>query len=450
MAKLQTKWLSDLSVTTAKLADLAVTNAKVAAGAAIAESKLALDYSTSSLNTAISNHVADTANPHSVTKTQVGLGNVDNTSDANKPVSTAQQAALDLKADLSLIGANNGIASLDAGGKVPVSQLPNSVMTYEGVWNATTNSPALSDGTGNAGMVYRVSVAGSQDFGSGSISFQVGDYVIYSSTGVWEKSDTTDAVASVNGQTGIVVLDADDISDAATTNKFATAAEKTKLGFISVTQAVDLDTMESDIASNASAISNHLADAADAHDASAISYVNTTSGLTATDAQAAIDEVEGRLDTAESSLSSHVANTSNPHSVTKAQVGLGSVDNVQQLPMSYLDIDDTLAADSDVKVPSQQAVKAFVASSIAAIPAAASPRQEIITLIAGDITNGYVDLALEASDNDSVIVTPKGAPMQESGVDFTLSVVSNKTRITFAGDLLLLEAGDKLMVQYLS
>lgn len=56
------------------------------------------------------------------------------------------------------------------------------------------------------------------------------------------------AVDSVNGQTGVVVLDADDISDSGTTNKFATSAEKTKLGHITVTQAVDLDTMESDIA----------------------------------------------------------------------------------------------------------------------------------------------------------------------------------------------------------
>ena len=45
----------------------------------------------------IDSHIADVANPHSVTATQVGLGNVDNTSDADKPVSTATQAALDLK-----------------------------------------------------------------------------------------------------------------------------------------------------------------------------------------------------------------------------------------------------------------------------------------------------------------------------------------------------------------
>ena len=44
-------------------------------------------------------HKASTANPHGVTKAQVGLSNVDNTSDANKPVSTAGQAALNLKAN---------------------------------------------------------------------------------------------------------------------------------------------------------------------------------------------------------------------------------------------------------------------------------------------------------------------------------------------------------------
>ena len=44
-------------------------------------------------------HKGDTSNPHQVTKSQVGLGNVDNTADADKPISTAQKAALDLKSD---------------------------------------------------------------------------------------------------------------------------------------------------------------------------------------------------------------------------------------------------------------------------------------------------------------------------------------------------------------
>lgn len=50
-------------------------------------------------NTNLSSHISNTSNPHNVTKVQVGLGDVDNTSDANKPVSLATQTALNLKAD---------------------------------------------------------------------------------------------------------------------------------------------------------------------------------------------------------------------------------------------------------------------------------------------------------------------------------------------------------------
>lgn len=48
----------------------------------------------------LTNHINDKNNPHNVTKEQIGLGNVDNTSDMNKPISTATQKALDKKADV--------------------------------------------------------------------------------------------------------------------------------------------------------------------------------------------------------------------------------------------------------------------------------------------------------------------------------------------------------------
>lgn len=51
---------------------------------------------TANLST-LTSHTSNTSNPHSVTKSQVGLSNVDNTSDANKPVSTATQTALNAK-----------------------------------------------------------------------------------------------------------------------------------------------------------------------------------------------------------------------------------------------------------------------------------------------------------------------------------------------------------------
>lgn len=46
------------------------------------------------LKTKVNNHIANKANPHGVTKSQVGLGNASNTSDADKPVSTAQATAI--------------------------------------------------------------------------------------------------------------------------------------------------------------------------------------------------------------------------------------------------------------------------------------------------------------------------------------------------------------------
>lgn len=52
------------------------------------------------------NHKNNKSNPHSVTKSQVGLGNVDNTSDANKPISTAVQNSLNGKLDGSWSDAN--------------------------------------------------------------------------------------------------------------------------------------------------------------------------------------------------------------------------------------------------------------------------------------------------------------------------------------------------------
>jgi hypothetical protein len=79
-------------------------------------------------------HINDTANPHSVTKDQVGLSNVNNTSDLDKPISTATQTALSGKQDsLGFVpedsankGASNGYAPL-VNGIVPSANLPDFV-----------------------------------------------------------------------------------------------------------------------------------------------------------------------------------------------------------------------------------------------------------------------------------------------------------------------------------
>lgn len=135
----------------------------------------------------------------------------DSTLAANSDTRLATQKATKSYADTKIAstekGANSGVATLDSGGKVPAAQLPNSIMDYQGTWSAATNTPTLSNGTGNAGDVYINTAAGTVDFGAGGITFAVGDWTIYSGS-VWQKSINSNAVVSVNSQTGAVTFTA--------------------------------------------------------------------------------------------------------------------------------------------------------------------------------------------------------------------------------------------------
>ncbi len=64
-----------------------------------------VDLSSKGVKDSLDNHIADKANPHQVTKEQVGLGNVDNTADVDKPVSNATKSAI--------ITATNDMATKD-------------------------------------------------------------------------------------------------------------------------------------------------------------------------------------------------------------------------------------------------------------------------------------------------------------------------------------------------
>jgi hypothetical protein len=85
-------------------------------------------------------------------------------------------------------------------------------LVYKGAWNALTNSPALASGVGAQGDYYVVSVDGSTNL-DGITDWKVGDYAVFNGA-AWQKIDNTDAVVSVNGQTGIVILTVADIPGA--------------------------------------------------------------------------------------------------------------------------------------------------------------------------------------------------------------------------------------------
>ena len=109
-------------------------------------------------------------------------------------------------------GSANGVATLDSGGKVPISELPAAVigaLSYQGTWNASTNTPTLTSSVGTKGYYYVVSVAGSTNL-NGITDWLVGDWAVYNGS-AWQKIDNTDSVTSVNGYTGAVVLTYTDV-----------------------------------------------------------------------------------------------------------------------------------------------------------------------------------------------------------------------------------------------
>lgn len=85
------------------------------------------------VQTNLETHINNKSNPHEVTKDQVGLGNVDNTSDANKPISNATQTALNGK-----FSATDGNAL-----KQTIEDMPNFVVT-EGSVSHKNNNISLS------------------------------------------------------------------------------------------------------------------------------------------------------------------------------------------------------------------------------------------------------------------------------------------------------------------
>jgi hypothetical protein len=147
--------LSDGHVTTSKLADGAVTKDKLATSQPNNGQVLSYDAGnlvwTTPAQAAVTS-VASKTGAVTLAKDDVGLGNVDNTSDANKPVSSATQTALNTKLDASQKAASNGVASLDSNSKLPESQLPDRLSTgqlsatYLGLVQAAKNPDVLVTG----------------------------------------------------------------------------------------------------------------------------------------------------------------------------------------------------------------------------------------------------------------------------------------------------------------
>lgn len=169
-------------------------------------------------------------------------------------------------------GAALGVATLDAGGKVPTSQIPlQGDLNYQGTWNATTNTPTLTSSTGTQGYYYVVDVAGSTNL-DGITDWQVGDWAIFNGS-VWQKVDNTDAVTSVNGQVGTVVLTTTNIAEG--TNEYFTTARAR--ASVSAGTGISYDNTTGVITNSSPSLGGDVVGPASATD-NAIARFDTTTG----------------------------------------------------------------------------------------------------------------------------------------------------------------------------
>jgi hypothetical protein len=107
-------------------------------------------------------------------------------------------------AKLSTMGASIGeVLKFNGTSWVP-SPLPSGQL-YMGSWNASINNPDVNAVSPQAGDYYIVTIAGTQNIGSGSTAYAVGDWIMYNGT-TWDKIDnSTNVVGSFKGRRGAVV-----------------------------------------------------------------------------------------------------------------------------------------------------------------------------------------------------------------------------------------------------
>ncbi|SCB41220.1 hypothetical protein [Rhizobium lusitanum] len=113
-------------------------------------------------------------------------------------------------------GKPDGYAPLGPDGKIAGAFLPVDG-SFLGVYNAETNTPAISSGSGNQGDFWVVSIAGyvvADDIGAVAAGDQ-----LRRGPSRWELVPTFNAVSSVAGKTGVITLNAGDISDSGATGR---------------------------------------------------------------------------------------------------------------------------------------------------------------------------------------------------------------------------------------
>jgi hypothetical protein len=237
--------------------------------------------------------------------------------------------------------------------------------------------------------------------------------------------------------------------DSSTTSKFklGEVGSEAEVATISHSQILTNKTMDFTSATGTNTISA---------DASDIVFDNTTSGLTATDTQAAVDEVEGRLDTVETTLADHLNGGASKHDATEidyervdgskknidaasddAEAALSDLDDAigaLSTPTNYTAADDTIVADHLDGIDTE----------IASIYSAIDLKQDDVITTEGDLVVG--DGSGEESrlpiGADTYVLTSNGTTAQwQPNTDEQVKVSANDTTTKYLEDCITVSSG---------
>lgn len=244
-------------------------------------------------------------------------------------------------------------------------------LVYKGTYNANSGVSQTTDAP-TTGHYYIVNSDGPYDpDGIVLTPLSVGDWVIYNSTtSSWDRIVGSNSVTSINGKTGVVVLSWADISKSGSTiNDLAdvdtsgiTAGKILKWDGAKWVISDDLSSGGAGSVSSSEILdgSISLSDLAPSLNTSLSQVAINTSDIATNSTN--ISNKEPSIITG--STSQYFRGDKTWQVLDKAVIGLDNIDNIQQMPLNYLDTDTTLISDSDIKVPSQKAIKNFVTSSI--------------------------------------------------------------------------------------
>ena len=134
------------------------------------------------------------------TKTDLGIITTVQTANQNRiAVSNINGPIVSIDANTSAVSSSSSNLATGAQIQTAIDTAITGVLKYQGTWNANTNTPTLTSGSGTPGYYYIVSTAGSTNL-DGITDWAVGDWAVFSdqATDAWQKIDNTQ-VGNVTG-----------------------------------------------------------------------------------------------------------------------------------------------------------------------------------------------------------------------------------------------------------